>query len=77
MLPGGDLHVAAGHRGDAAHMWAADEVPEEGGAEVSAGVEPREDEVWTEHFLRRWNPLLDTRAPGGLVFRILFAELVP
>lgn len=27
-------------------MWAADEVAEEGGAEVTAGVETGQDEVW-------------------------------
>lgn len=43
---GGDLHVATSHRGDALYMGAVDKVAEEGGTEVTAGMETRQDEVW-------------------------------
>lgn len=49
---GCDFHVAAGHRGDAPDVGAVDEVTQEGGAEVPAGVETGQDKVRTG-FLRR------------------------
>lgn len=45
-------------------MWAADKVAEEGAAEIAAGVETGQDEVWT---LWRAGFLL-TDVNGGRVF---------
>lgn len=75
MLFGRDFHVATCHGSDAANVWAVDEVSEEGGAEVAAGMETSQDKVWValRTVFLRVDFLLDARAAvliGRLVFRL-------